>query len=274
METLEDTSSVGDRPDFQFTFAYWNDNFDYEKSLSDFMKIGKDDYVTASFWLQVASEWNSIHWLLDSYLSVLTDREAGYRTDLLTIRLSQVKPFSFGKLQYGVGIVLSGNFGGSAIQNSYHKIRNIEEIDLNYDDEGLTGITGFLRWEKELYRFNRFNISNHVANSLRHRAGPSNINAGLAANYVGGSIWLISSYHMQTYLGYTYYNRVRKQLSNIFGSGIVVGGLISVVVKSKSSVALWFTHNQYGRGQPHFGITIGFGLNDSRIFDLKDIFIP
>lgn len=259
--------------EFQVAFGYWNDNIDWEKSLSSVMKIGKDDYATASFWLLIATDWNNVQWMLDSYLTILTDREADYRTDLLTIRLSQSRPLVFGELQYGTGLIASGNFGGSEIQNGYHKLRDIDVVELTYDEARLTGLIGLLSWENELYRLNRFQINNRICYALRHRAGPSDVHAALEFNYGDRVTRLSSSYRVQTMLGYTHYHRVRRQLTRVFGSGLFGGGLISVELYDRYSAALWFTNNQYGRRQPHFGITFVFGKSGGDV-GLGDVLFP
>jgi len=269
-----ENKSPGSFPDYQMSFAYWNDNYEYEKKLNDVMKIGKDDFVTASFWVQLAREEYNKWWFLDINLSVLTNRTANYRTDLLNVCLSQERLTSLGYVKFGSGIIASGKFGGDIIQNEYHKLRDIERIDLPYTGKNLLGLTGHAGYSLRFYLIKGISFGGYAANSLRYKAGPSNFNIGLQSDYLSKTYRKYFVYYLQTYAGYTHYYNLRRHLSPLFGSGLMWGGLISGGFHGNFNFALWMTINQYGKGQPHFGTTITFGWNGSKTPDLKDIFFP
>ncbi|NNE71642.1 MAG: hypothetical protein HKN29_14945 [Rhodothermales bacterium] len=116
------------------SFQYLNDNAP-PGNLPTLVRPGPDDYVTTSFWIQYQnrSRWGA-H-ALDATLMVLTNRNQGYRADLLRMSVSRRIPV--GRIDWGLGVGVSamGAFGGHAVQNWYHRLLGVDQIHLDYSRE-------------------------------------------------------------------------------------------------------------------------------------------
>ncbi len=266
-------SSIDNISKYQTSVGYWNDNF-FQDLLGKKVMQGKDDYVTASFWLQVVLENTKKWWIIDIYHNVLTNKSRNYRTDLLTLRLSIEKQTSIGSFQFGSGIITRGNYGGKAIQNGYHKLFDIEPVKLEYERKNDYGLIAFLRYEPVLWRTEHIIINGYAANSYKASIGPSNVRAGFEFNVTNCHKSKSSILHFQIRSGYIDYYRQGKYLSSMFDNGFSYGILTSWGCINKFNIATWITSNQYGQKQPHYGISCTFGWNGSRMSDLSDITFP
>ena len=129
--------SSNNRSSYQTSIGYWNDNLIIQELFGKKIIQGKDDYVTASFWLQIAREDSKKFWIIDVYHNALTNKTQNYRTDLLSLRFSIEKETSFGLFQAGSGIMTSGNFRGKNLQNAYHRMLGIDRVNLHYPEKNI-----------------------------------------------------------------------------------------------------------------------------------------
>ena len=259
---------------YQTSIGYWNDNFAFQDFLGKKMMQGKDDYVTASFWLQIALKNPKNWWFIDIYHNILTNKSGNYRTDLLTLRLSIEKEISTGSFQFGSGIITSGNFGGEAIQNEYHKLFNIEPVKLEYVRKNNIGLIAFLGYKQAIFDTEHIGINWYIANSYKARVGPSNVRTGFEFNAITHKKSKTSVLHLQIRAGYIDYYSLEKYLLPLFDKGFQWGALVSCGFINKFNVATWITSNQYGQKQPCYGISCTFGWNGSRMSNLSDITFP
>jgi hypothetical protein len=266
--------SIRPESGFQASAGYWNDNFVVQKLLGAPVKQGKDDFETASFWLQVALEKPGTWWFLDVYYNVLTNKEGNYRTDLLTLRLSLEKESSRGGLYCGTGVIASGNFGGGTLQNAYHRCIDSDRVRLPYPEKDRAGLIGFMRFKPIFWSSDHVSVKGYVSNSYKGSVGPSNIRAGMEFELLTYHVKKSCILHLQTQAGYFNYYLQGKYLSPLFKKGFLWGLLLSGGKPGNYNVAVWFTSNQYGLEQPHFGITLSFRWNGSRMSDLCDIEYP
>ena len=267
-------NSFSNTSKYQTSVAYWNDNILSPERINIKYLNGKDDYVTASFLLQIAFENHDNWWFLDFYHNILTNKHGKYRTDLLTCRLSIEKLISTGSVRFGAGIIANGNFGGKTIQNGYHKLVNINQVELPYVEKEETGFIALLRYEPVLWRSEHIRFKGYAANSYRSAAGPSKLSTGLILNVTKRPIRKTYVLYLQTGTGYINYYHSGKYISPLFDNGLIWGVLLSGGNTGKYCVAVWITGNQYGLEQPHYGISFSFGWNGSRMFDLSDITFP
>lgn len=90
----------------------------------------QDDHLTFS--LLTGLEFHALHrvWQLQGDLDVLTNRQAGYRSDLITLLLGS--EFRLGQIELilGIGVLGHGSLGGAEIQNAYHRLRGHRPMDL------------------------------------------------------------------------------------------------------------------------------------------------
>jgi len=265
-------NSLFDMSKYQISAGYWNDNFmAYQKLLNGIIKNGEDDFVTASLWLQIALENPEECWFLDIYYNILTNKLEHYRNDLLTVRLSIEKETSLGFVQAGSGIITSGNFGGSNLQNGYHRIFDIDRLSLPYIEKYETGLIAFFRYKPIIWRCENFSFKGFASNSFRTAAGPSNFRTGIELNAVTQPVRKSYIFHFQTQVGYSNYYSLGKYLSPLFENGFSWGMLLSGGYTGKFKIATWITGNQYGLKQPHFGVSFIFGWNGRRLSNLSDL---
>lgn len=259
---------------YQATFGYWNDNIIIQRVAGKELNLGNDDNVTASFWLQVSKEKESGWWFLDVYHNVLTNRKAKYRLDLLSIRLSMEIEVPQGYLKFGIGAITSGNFGGEFIQNAYHELTDVKSLKLPYKNYGKVGPIAYLKCTPLIWNSPRVRFNAYGSNSFRGDVGPSNYRVGfeLSLNMrPAKKSWL---YNFQAGGGYIHYYLQGKYLSPLFDNGFTIGAMASAGISKKMNASVWITNNQYGKHQPHYGISLTFGWNGSRMCDLSDVSFP
>jgi len=269
-----DRTTLSNRKNYQVTFGYWNDNYILDDVLKHLFKPGPDDYVTASFWLQTALEDHGNWWLLDSYYNILTFQTGNYRADLLSFRISKEENLPWGSLQVGTGIITRGNFGGSDIQNSYHRLFGYEENHLPYLIKNETGILFFLKAEPVLFSISNNELKGYLANSLRTAAGPSNFRLGIDQVFQHRFFQRKILAQLQLRAGVIRYYLEDAQVSPLFKQGYTWGILISMGYIKHFGGSLWLTRNQYGLHQPHIGISVTLGWNGNRLSDLSEITFP
>ena len=259
---------------YRFSFGYWNDNFVFEDILGKDVADGKDDYVTASFWLQVSRETTGRRWFADVYHNILTNKPMNYRIDLLTLRISIERTFRYGMFQAGTGVISSGNYGGRSVQNAYHRLMGYRRVGIPYRGKEKTAPILFLRFEAPLLKTKPGGVSWYAANSYRANVGPSNIRAGLdygLACLPVGTSWLFG---FQTRVGVIKYYQTGTYLSPLFDRGVTWGALVSLGRIGRGSASLWITSNQYGKEQPHFGVSYSFGGSGRKTCGLSDVTFP
>lgn len=95
--------------------------------------VGSDDFLTVSYLVHVErGEWSG-----GVIFNTVTSRRFGFRYDLLqgtvqrTVRVGQFA------LQPSLGLLGKGALGGDAIQNGFHRLRDLPEVHLPYRGAGL-----------------------------------------------------------------------------------------------------------------------------------------
>ena len=259
---------------YQASFGYWNDNFIVPELLGEEAEVSRDDYVTASFWVQAAREKSGEWWFVDLYHSILTNRKANYRTDLMTVRLSLEKDTAIGPLRLGSGIIADSNFGGRTIQNAYHSLTGIKRVRLPYINEHIAGIVLFMRYKPMLWDSEHVQLRSYLENSYRSVVGPSSFKAGMEFDAKAYPSGIVPVVHLQALAGYLRYYGEGKYLSPLFKEGFSWGLLLSGGSVEKRCVAFWVIRNQYGMDQIHFGVSFTAGWNGTRMSDLNDVLFP
>ena len=168
----------------------------------------------------------------------------------------------------------SGNFRGKDLQNAYHRMLGIDRVNLHYPEKKHSGLITFLRYKHIIWNKDRVLINGFTALSYRTGVGPSNIRSGLELNIIDKQLWKSFMLHFQSRIGYVDYYRSGKYLTPLFEKGFTWDFLFSAGRIESFNVAVWITRNQYGKDQPHFGISYTFGWNGKRLSDLNDITFP
>lgn len=261
----------GRKPGIQLNLGYWNDNFVLNNPFGNGSANGRDDFHTASFWLQTAEKKREIWRFLDLYFHLLTDKKRGVRTDLLAVRLSREQDTRLGRLRIGTGIVACGDFGGARLQNGYHKLFHFVPVDVPYSETRSLGWSALLRDEKMFLRTNWFRMGTYISCYYRSAVIPGNLRAGL-----DGTVTLPSFFplQLQGIAGGTNYWGRQTFLSPLFDSGFTWGALITGKPEESYRISVWFTNNQYGLHQLQFGLALTFGEIGSRLINLHDFTFP
>ena len=74
----DSVDSSSKRSSYQTSIGYWNDNFISQELFGKKIIQGKDDYVTASFWLQIARQDSKKFLIIDVYHNTLTNKTQNY----------------------------------------------------------------------------------------------------------------------------------------------------------------------------------------------------
>ena len=259
---------------YQIHAGYWNDNFITRKVFGEIITNGKDDNVTASFWIQFSKQTQDFRWIYDVYHNIITNKSQNYRTDLLTLRLSLLKVTGIGSFQFGSGIIANNNFGGRALQNGYHSLFNLDRVELPYTKQTMNGMISFFRYSPTFWDKNHMKLNGYVSNSSQSRVIPSNNKAGLEGEVIIHSQHETHFFRIQTQAGYIIYYLKGRYMSHIFDNGFTYSMLVSKSITDTLYLSSWFTKNQYGIHQPHFGLALSYGLSGKRMIDIHDITYP
>ena len=256
------------------SMGYWNDNFVLTRMLGKRIEQGRDDFVTASFWLRAERFFSDGCIMVDLYHSILTNRDAGYRTDLISVRCSVERKLHAGMLTVGGGIIAQGRYGGRAIQNGYHRLTGAVPVDLAYSDTERVGpalLAGYRLYGKAAPRLN---IGGYATGVWRGGVGPGTVHIGAESELRPLTRRVPGSSVVRIQTGYVAYAEEGRILSPLFGRGIMAAGMGTAAFTKSFAVSGWITYNQYGREQPHFGIVASFGGRAAEGISLRDVAFP
>jgi hypothetical protein len=136
--SVQDEERQGPWQPSSFAVAFRNDNYTPNREAGERGRyFGPDDFLTMA-WL-VRARWGE--WRAALNHDTVTSRRFDFRYDLLTgliERSFSSEPFV---LRYGLGLLLKGDFGGQAVQNYWHRSRDLAEIVLPHRDAGFAVVT-------------------------------------------------------------------------------------------------------------------------------------
>ncbi len=109
--------------------------------------LGPDDFLTVSSFLQVHYKT----WRAAIIYNDITSRKYHYRYDLITTSLSREWEYKGLKIVPKIGMVWRDDFRGDDVQNWFHRLRGLPEVDFPYLSDGL-GLVGSVvgSWETEV----------------------------------------------------------------------------------------------------------------------------
>ncbi len=270
----DDKNSLLDLSGYQITFGYWNDNLIIDKIFNQKIKQGDDDFVTASFWNQISYNREKSWWFLDSYFNIITNKKLNYRIDLLSIQISTNKKLLIGYLHVGSGIIASGDLGGDRLQKTYHKFFGYRRLTLPYKSDKKYGLLLKQNYKILLFSLNHLQTNIYLGNSYRSKVGPSIIRSGLTADLFTYCFNKTIFLQFQTTTRYMRYYKLNYTFAPLFNNGFSWGTLFSLGFPKKICISTWFTSNQYGLKQPHYGFLLTFGWQGNRLSDLLNIEFP
>jgi hypothetical protein len=258
----------------QITLGYWNDNVDWENYIVDKMRLGLDDYVTASFWLNESFSAKNQHWLIDIYLHIITNRPSGYRLDLLSGGLSTIKNDHLGSFKICLGLISSGDYGGSDIQNAYHDFAGIIRLNLPYANKTRTGPYLTISYFSPNLKFYGITLEPYIIDLNSLSVG---INSFKFGNTLKTRQFLLTKYcqfHTTLLICYSIYHNLSEALDPIFEGGFSYGGMISAQIAEEFGVSAWIISNQYHNDQGHCGILFTLGSKNFNLPEFVEIMFP
>lgn len=266
----QDSADTG-KP-IQVLLGYWNDNFYFDKEINRLLDAevfsAEDDYVTSSFWLRFSFGESGKRWIIDQYLNILTLRQSNIRTDLYMLRMAKELNYWNGRLRIGGVLAASGNFGGEDIQNFYHRVQSIDELNLPYSSRKYIGLGVLFNYKRVLYSHKQYDISG--SSSILYLTGeiPGSADIGASLNYSAIENILGISF----YTGYGHYFDAGSIFTNFFDAGITWGVIANLKLFPNFQISTWLTGNQYGReNQNHFGLSFTFGSTTLSRVEFEDI---
>ena len=246
--------------------GYWNDNVLFQGVLNRIFGPrtipGSDDFQTANFWGRYASSGKTTVRYIDVYLNIVTSKAHQVRFDLLTARwLSEIRRTGW-EGRYGFGMMVSGNFGGQAIQDSYHWATGVRQVIMPYYSKTLVHLALYGSVRAWVISSADLSGSGIVSASYLTGGGPSFAEGGASLAVHPATMPLLQAH---IHAGFVSFYNAPDLYAPMFGSGFMTGYMLSVNAFSSSWISLWHTYNQYGRHQKHFGIA--FSTYTIRIID-------
>jgi len=254
--------------------GYWNDNLVFQEYLKNAVKVGPDDFVTAGFLYQLAGPQTDRWWTFNLFYTVLTNKAADYRFDLITSCISLTKDTRRVKFQLGAGPLFRGNFHGEQIQNIYHRLFGYNNIDLPYKKHSAAGLLVLIRAEPYIIKNSRGIVKLSFGNNYCSAAGPSSFRSGidLRLHYdIKNSPFAMT---FQGRLGYIHYYQLDNSMHPLFGRGINQTLMVTFSKRKTYGVSFWLSENQYGRHHPHYGIALSRLPGKQRNVEIGDILAP
>lgn len=242
----------------QFTFSYWNDNFAYQKQLSSLIPPGDDDFMTASWRLEIQVGDSTVRQGGEFYYAIFTNRDDMTRFDILAGRWFREFQQEQWKIKYGLGALLRGNFGGAKIQNAFHDWQGYERLELEYLPEDRVGLLVYGRIARDIAQWKLANLQMYSSTALRIGAGPSNFRLGLEYETNQPFKEIPLRWLMMVRVGYAYYVQPNQIIEPYFSRGPVFGLLVGLQFADSYGAYLWITENQYGLSDPHYGLTLSY----------------
>ncbi|MFC2150449.1 hypothetical protein ACFLQV_02985 [Calditrichota bacterium] len=254
-------------------FGYLNDNFITVRRFEPFLNVGRDDNITAGFWLTSGINRGKNWYHLNIYYDILTKKAEEYRTDLLSVYPSLSRSYPIGDIRVGLGIVTRGNLGGQTVQSAYHRLVSIREVNLPYKDELTHGILFMTEYSLPMVETPSLAVDTYALNTFRGQTGPSTLRTGLkldlfkslSRNFLG---------QFQVNLGYLDTYQADRYISPVINNGFFQAFLVSLGAYHKINAACWISLNQFGLGQTYFGSTISFGAVFRHLSDLNRTIYP
>ena len=254
--------------------GYWNDNFGFDRLRGKKTEKGADDYITSSFYIGGRYCKPASDILYNICLNIITNKPENYRTDILSYRILREQKMYYGTIRYGVGMILLGDYGGELIQNFYHKLASVREIDLDYFYGNEYYFNGDIEYFFQVFEINRIDMRFISQVSLSAPSAMDRLFNGAMINHSLGDFVYLRSIETQLMFGYTNRFQLPKSLSQVMKSGFSGGGRISIKIFRDVMASAWILVNQYGNNQTQVGFTFALCRNIQSYRDFTEVLIP
>lgn len=241
-------------PQRYFSISYWNDDFLYRQWIENIIGKSDDDRVTAAFSGQLGTG-EKVFKL--QYL-ILTSRGLGQRTDLISGEYWKRVVNNKQLVALGVGVMANGDFGGSGIQNAYHRWRGDDEVFLEYAVKPQAGIYFAGDIKSRIWKNQGFDISIYGQMSGGTMSVSRVVKTGIESTQHFYFTRLKAGGELRIYSGYSRYFAQGLFYESLFWRGFTCGGRLNLHFLKKYLLSGWITSNQYGHYDYHFGMMIGY----------------
>lgn len=197
--------------------GFLNDNYTgtVENGVSG-RYIGADDFLTFSIFTLIKKDYLKI----SLHDQVVTSRKYKYRFDLFnsTVHYSIEKNGS--TLTPYFGIIYKGNLGGETFQNSFHSVRDIPPLYLEYTDSEFNPVTGIeVNFYKKNMLFNKDKLAFYLNIDIPFGIKP------ISETLYGTYSVKYSFVNFEFLGGHKYYFNDISQYSDFVRSGGIVGAM-------------------------------------------------
>ncbi|MCF7807121.1 MAG: hypothetical protein K9M49_09825 [Candidatus Marinimicrobia bacterium] len=258
----------------QISISYWNDNHLIQRQLSAFRLPGDDDYMTASFRLQFSQIGRINLRSFEFYYSIFTDRDQGYRYDMFAYRLAREGVHKGWSYRYAAGGLIRGDLGGDELQNAYHRANGYQLVELDQLPGYRLGGIGLIKLSRSVIESTWLSIQPFVTLNARIGAGPSAIRTGVESTFPWSLGNLAVNGSLQLRLGYVNYLVANDIIEPAFDKGPVFGIMLNMALVEKLGISFWYTENQYGLNDPHYGLTLHFSTTAPRFGGFSAVMFP
>lgn len=221
---------------------------------------GSDDFHTNNVFVRFFMERPHVLWSVHVEQEMLTDRAAGYRTDLVRLGLGAMVSNPAWQVEMGLGVLGRGNFGGEGFQNWVHGVLGQGTFSLQYPAANLGGAYLQFGVAKPLVTAGRLLLAGHFDGLLSTKAGPSHAAGALGLHYSRNSLGDAACLKLGLEAGYRL-NRVPDvEMEPYYGPGAPTLTLYATVARVGSyGVCLYAMTDPFAIGQEQFGFQLYFG---------------
>ncbi|NNE71641.1 MAG: hypothetical protein HKN29_14940 [Rhodothermales bacterium] len=241
-------------PRSHFVYRYLNDN----KPLGTLpVANGPDDLVTTSFWAQWRQGRRAGALIWDVSLTLLTNKEADYRSDLLRISMSWARETRNLEWSAGLGILARGRMGGAFIQNSFHGAIGVAAVELPYTKSSVSPLAVSTLASRP-FRISTFRSGVYSEVSQVIGPGPSRFLGGGYIRCCGPTNSNFPALRID--LAYISYYGMGQVTKPMYGSGFSPSAMITSPLGSFISAGVRVSRNEFGVDQiPQYGLVINIG---------------
>lgn len=232
--------------------ALWEDTADAEHFLQQGHGRALDDHLTVSMAAWSTLEHKGRPWRLLLAQHVVTDKQAGRRVDLSTLRCgSRLQP-GRATLDLEAGLATLGRTGGQALQNGYHRLFGVATVELDYPGTTRVGLllAERLAWPLAGSRpeFAVLELHNLDTGTGFHRA----------RILLRSRLRPLPTLHAEAYAGVVRYHHLDPALAHAFRGGREFGLLLDWQALPHWQVDAWLLADAYRRDQSSPGLSIGW----------------
>jgi len=230
--------------------ALWEDTADAERFLQQGHGRALDDHLTVSLAAWSTLEHKGRPWRLLLAQHVITDKQAGRRVDLSTLRFGSRLHPGRAILDLETGLAALGRTGGQNLQNGYHRLFDVASVDLDYPRTTRVGplLAGRIAWPLVSRHPEAAVLELHTVDTA---AGFHRARALLRTRWRP-----LRALHAEAYAGAARYHHLDPSLARAFQGGREFGLLLDWQALHHWHLDAWLLADIYRPNQANPGLSI------------------